>query len=140
MAYSKAAKSVSVPTGLVMGAACSFMITVIICAFFAKLIETEVLSPNTMNYASAAALLCASASGSWMCLTRVKQKPLLVCLLSGTIYLLILLAINISLCTDSIQGVGVTILLVIAGSLVPALLKSRGGVGQKSGHKKYRYR
>lgn len=140
MVHSKMKQAMSVPVGVALGAACSLVITMVICGIFAKLIDGEVISPNSMDYGGTAALLCGSISGAWLTLRKTRQKPLLICTLAGVVYFLILLALHAILSAGEIRGVGVTAILVASGSIVPALLNSGKGTAGKGIHKKHRYR
>ena len=132
--------SMSVPIGLLQGGACSLLTIGIICGFFAKLIDGGILPANAMNYGTTTALLCASILGAWITCARIREKPLLICLLSAGVSFLTLIVIRILFFEGGFHRIGVTALLLLGGSLIPALLVSRGRGVRKKNHKKYRSR
>lgn len=132
--------SMSVPIGLLQGGACSLLTIGIICGFFAELIDGEILPASAMNYGTTTALLCASILGAWITCARIREKPLLICLLSAGVSFLTLIVIRILFFEGEFHRVGVTAWLLFGGSMVPALLVSRGMARRKKNHKKYRSR
>lgn len=127
-------KSSSLPAGLAMGGITSLGITLLLAALLAKLLETETIAEENIGYGIMILLLTASALGALVSFSKVKRQRLLVCLLSGLVYLAILLSITALFFGAQYEAVGVTALLVIGGSLVAGLL----GLREKRGGKRHK--
>jgi hypothetical protein len=65
---------------------------------------------------------------------------LLICLLSAGVSFLTLIIIRILFFEGGFHRIGATALLLLGGSLIPALLVSRARGVRKKNHKKYRSR
>ena len=118
-------KAASVPSGLAVSAAISMLITLIIVAIGAYMISNGILPQEQIGYCSMTALLAGSMAGSIMAARKIKHQKLVTGLLSGAIYYLILLAITALFFGGQYQGMGVTLLLVMGGSAIGAILANR---------------
>lgn len=127
-------KATSMPAGLALGGAVSLGVTLIAAGILAKLVETEALAEENIGYGVMILLLIASMLGAMVAFGKIKRQRLLVCLLSGLVYMAILLSITALFFGGQYEAVGVTALLVIGGSMVTALLgfhEKRGGKRRK---------
>ena len=118
-------RAVSIPAGVTMGCAASLAITVVGSLLVAKLISAEVLADTAIGYGAMFILLTASALGSAISAAKTKRLRLQVCLLSGGAYYASLLAVTALFFGGQYQGMGVTALLVAAGTGVVILLGGR---------------
>ena len=84
-----------------------------------------------------ATLLLSSAAGAWVAAKMVKLRWIVLCLGAGAVYFLTLLACTALFFGGQYEGVGVTFLVVLAGSGAVGLL---GLKGENSAVKKRRKR
>ena len=115
----------SVPSGLAAGAAVSMAVTVIICSLAAWLITSEIIPQKQIGYCSLAALLLSAILGSMTAMSRMKRKQLIVSLMSGGIYYGLLMGVTILFFDGSFQGMGVTLVAVLVGSVIAVLISNR---------------
>ena len=127
MRYSQktSGRASAMPAGLLYGALVSMIITVIGSAVTAKLMDMETVGSGAVGYAVLLMLMLASYLGAAVSCRRIKRQYLAVCLLSGTVYFLILLSITALFFGGQYEAVGVTGILVLGGSLL-ALLTGTG--------------
>ena len=118
-------RATSVPSGLAAGAIVSMIVTVLICALGAWLIESEIMPQQQIGYCSIAALLLSAILGGMTAAGRVKRKNLMVSLMNGGIYYGLLVALTILFFDGKFQGMGVTLIVVMIGSLAASLLANR---------------
>ena len=117
--------AISVPAGIAMGCAVSLLITAVGSMLVAKLISQEVLMDTAIGYGAMIILLLASALGATVSAEKVKRLRLQVCLLTGVAYYGALLAVTARFFGGQYQGMGVTALLVLAGTGTSILLSTR---------------
>ena len=118
-------KAVSIPVGIAIGCAVSLLITVLGSVMVAKLISDEVLVDTAIGYGAMMIVLLASALGAAISATKTKRLRLQVCLLAGAVYYGALLAVTALFFGGQYQGMGVTALLVLAGTGTVILLGAR---------------
>ena len=98
---------------------------------------TGTASSMPMGLALAAFIsLAVTLAGAAVAVGKIKRRRVYVCLLSGGIYYGILLAMTALFFGGQYQGMGVTALLVLAGSGLVALLGLRGEKGAKPRRRK----
>ena len=124
-------KAASMPAGLALGGAVSLGLTLVLSGVLAKLVETQMLAEENIGYGVMVVLLVCSMLGAMVSSGRIKRQRLLVCALSGVVYLLILLSITALFFGGQYEAVGVTALLVLGGSMVTAFLGINGKRGGK---------
>ena len=117
--------AVSMPAGVALGCAVSLLITGVGSVLVAKLISEEVLMDTAIGYGAMMILLLASAAGAAIAAAKVKRMRLQVCLLVGVAYYGTLLALTALFFGGQYRGMGVTALLVLAGTGTTILLNSR---------------
>lgn len=128
----------SMPVGLLMGWIVSAMITVVICGGLAWLILSEKTGWEAMGYGAIVTLLAASYAGSAVSCRLIMHRKLLVCILSGVLYVCSLTAITALLFGGGIQGIWLTALLTAGGSGTAALVHCAENRDRRRGRKKRR--
>lgn len=124
-------RAMSLPAGLAVGAAGSLAMTIILTAVLAKLVEAETMPVENIGYGIMALLVISSFAGAMIAFGRIKRQRLMVCGVSGVIYFAVLMSITALFFGGQYSAVGVTALMVLAGSAVAALLGLRQGRGAK---------
>lgn len=130
-------RATSIPSGLAWGAAVSTTVTVLISFIGAQMIMNELLSQEQIGYCSMVALVSGTILGAMTASSKVKHRKLLVCMLSGGIFLCILLAATALFFGGQYEGFGVTIVTILLGCVAAAILTSgKGRRGTKLKRKK----
>lgn len=129
-------RAVSMPAGLLLGAIISIVWTILGAMGLAKMIDNETLGENMVGYGAVIILISAAFIGALVADRRIKHRHILVCGISAGIYYLLLLSITALFFGGQYKGMGVTGLLVLAGSTAALLL----GKGKGSGKKKKSYK
>lgn len=132
-------RAASIPSGLAVGAAVSVIVTLIICSLGAWLITSEIMPQERIGYCSIAALLLSAILGGMTAMNRVKRKRLAVSLMNGGIYYALLIAVTILFFDGSFQGMGVTLAVILLGSVI-AVLTAKRGHNLNSGQKRRKIR
>ena len=120
-------RAVSIPSGLAMGAAVSMAVTVAVSFIGAQMILNELMVQEHIGYCSLAALLAGVILGALTACRRIKHRKLMVCMLSGCVYVCMLLGITALFFGGQYEGFGATVITVILGSLVSGLIATRKG-------------
>lgn len=129
-------KAMSMPLGLVVGLAVSVVITLLAVGTIAHLVLGGKMSAETIGYGSVVTLLLSSAAGAWVAARSVKHRWMVVCLGTGGIYFLMLLSCTALFFGGQYEGVGVTLLMVLAGSGAVGLFGLKGEGGAKKRRKR----
>ena len=119
----------SIPVGLAYGAVTATVVTLLLSAITAKLIDQELLGWEKAGYAVLLILLVASCLGAMVTAGKVKRQKLLMCLAAGGVYYGILLAATALFFGGQYSGVIETGLLVFCGSMLAAFT---GNTGKKT--------
>ena len=119
------------PAGLAIGGATALVLTILGAMIVAKLVDSEVIEEAAIGYGAAVVLLAASFMSSMAAWSRIKRQRALVCMASGGIYFLMLLAMTALFFGGQYSGVGVTAILIAGGSGCAVLLGLRGGGGKR---------
>lgn len=114
------------PAGLLTGTLGAVAVTLAGTAVTAKLVDQEMLPQENIGYAVMVLLITAAWTGASLSANQIKRRRGLVCLLSGTCFYGLLLAVTALLFGGHYDGVGETALLVFCGSLLPVTGKSGG--------------
>lgn len=123
----------TIPGALLTGAAAALAWSILCGVITAKLVETEKLNFSAIGYAAMFIHLTASMLAAWIAWHRVRKNRLPVCLGAGGIYYLSLLGITALFFGGIYTGMGTTALMVVAGSVIPALCGA-AGKGRRAGH------
>ena len=126
----------TMPGGIGLGAAAAIGITVILAAVIAWLVELGRLKQENIGYGVMLLLLTASYAGAALASAKVKRRKGLVCLLTGVGYFALLLAVTTLFFGGQYSAVGVTALLILAGSGCAALTPALGGKRGRKGRLK----
>ena len=130
-------RALSIPSGLALGAAVSTVITVLVSFIGAQMIMNQVLPQEQIGYCSMAALLSGTILGAMTAAGKIKHRKLLVCMLSGVVFLCILLAATAMFFGGQYEGFGVTAITVLLGCVAAAILTNgKGRRHSKQKHKK----
>lgn len=123
-------RALSMPAGLIYGAAVSLTITILSALLLAKMLDAEVIAWENVGYGIMILLLMSSTLGSLSACGKIKRQRLVVCALSGAIYFGLLMSITALFFGGQYEAVGVTAILILGGSTSAGLLglqKERGG-------------
>ena len=126
-------RAMSLPGGLAMGLGVSMFVTVAASLILTKLVLGERMQMQNIGYGILILLIAAAFLGAMVAQGRVKRRKLLVCVLSGVVYYGVLLGVTAMFFGGQYSGVGVTGLLILAGSGAAALLATGKGRGSKIG-------
>lgn len=125
-------RAMTLPGGLAMGLGVSMFVTVAATLILTKLVLGERMQMQNIGYGILILLIAASFLGAMVAQGRVKHRRLLVCILSGVVYYCVLLGSTALFFGGQYSAVGVTGLLVLAGSGAAALLEAGKGSGRKT--------
>ena len=103
------------------------------------MIASELMPQEKIGYCSIAALLLSTILGSITAMERVKRKKLMVGLMNGGIYYILLAVVTILFFDGKFQGMGVTLTVVLIGSLAAVLVENRKPK-QRSGKQRIKIR
>lgn len=131
-------RAVSMPAGLSMGALFAVIWTILGAVIVGKLVDSETIPESAIGYGSAVILLTASFGAAMVAFGRIKRQRALVCMAAGGIYFLLLLSVTALFFGGQYTGMGVTALLILAGSGTALLLGLNGGGGKR--HRTYKKR
>jgi hypothetical protein len=129
-------RAMSMPAGIALGIVISLTVTLIGAFLLGWLIDNQTLEVNSIGYGSMVILLSASALGSLAAKSLIKHRLLVVCLISGTGYYLSLLAITALFFGGRYQGMGVTLVMVLAGAGTAGLLSMKKKKSITKGYRK----
>ena len=118
-------RAASLPGGLAIAGAVSMVATLVIVVTGAVLVSNEIIAFENIGYCSIAALLLGSFLGTITAVHRIKRQKVLIGILSGGVYYLMLLSITALFFGGQYKGMGVTLLVVIGGSLLGVILSNR---------------
>lgn len=116
----------TMPVGLTMAALASLGVTFAGAALTGYLISRDLLQESSIGYCAMALILLSSVTGAAVAVGKIKRQRVLVCGISGAIYFAVLLSMTALVFGGQYQGIGVTALLVLAGSVLVVLLGLRG--------------
>lgn len=119
--------AVSMPRGLLEGTGTSLLLTILLVAVIAKLVDSETLAWEQIGYGIMLTLMITSATGAFITARRIKHRILIVTILFSIIYILSLLMLTALAFGGQYEAVGETMFLVIACSLATGLVEVRRG-------------
>lgn len=125
-------RAMSIPAGLAFGASVSVLMTLMMAAVTAKLISAQMIEETSIGYGIMLILLSSSFTGALTAACKVKRQRLLVCALSGAVYLVILLSVTALFFGGQYEAVGVTSLLVFGGCTAAGFVGIREKRGTRS--------
>lgn len=124
-------RATTIPVGIMWGTGVSLFVTFLGAAVAALLLDREILAQSSVGYCAMVILLMASYAGAMTARGCIKRQHLMVCLLSGTVYTLCLLSMTAVFFGGQYEAVGVTVFLVMGGSVLALLMNKRSGRGGK---------
>ncbi len=127
----------SIPLGLGCSVLVSMTVTLLAAVVMTFLIAGEYMQEAAMPTGAAIAMLLASIAGSLTVIIKIGQKTLWMCLASGAIYYLCLLAMTAMFFGGQYAQMGVSGVAVLIGSAVVILLSLRGSRGRNRRRIKY---
>ena len=131
----------SIPAGLALGAGGSMLLTLLLSAFTAWMMDKEMIGEGSVNACAVAILVASAAVGAIMAFRKVGHHRLLVCMAAGGVYYLLLIASTALLFSGEFQAMGATALAILGGSGAIALLGLKGeGKKRNSRYPKYHNR
>lgn len=122
-------KASSVPGGLAIGWGCSMVVTLIGSMIVAAMLDRRIMDMDSIGYGTMLILLLASMFGAAFAVHRIKKQRMMVSMLAGIAYYLTLLAVTALFFGGQYEGMAVTGLVVLGGSMAAALI----GLRQKRG-------
>ena len=131
-------KASSMASGLGAGGTVSLTVTVLGAMGIGKMLDLQKLEWKNTGYVILFLLLIGSFTGALTASEKIKRRKLLVCAVSGGIYWAELLLITALFFGGQYEAVGVTALLITAGSVSAALLTA--GKGRGAGKKRRNHR
>ena len=117
-------RTMSVPAGLALGGGISLLFTVLSAMVLAWMVDKEKLAWENIGYGIMITLLLAAILGARIAYSRIKRQRLLVCGLTGVVYLGLLLSITALFFGGQYDGALVTGVLILGGSVVAGLIPS----------------
>ncbi len=126
------------PIGIALGTVAALIVTMLGAALLSWLISTEKIAQQGMGYGVMIIIFLASAAGAAIAVRLVGRQRMIVCLVVAAAYFLLLLSVTALFFDGQYQGVGVTGLLMLGGSLFVGLLGLRGD--NKRAGKKHKIR
>ena len=125
-------RAMTIPGGALLGAVYALLWTLMASGLLGWLIQTEQLAEKSVGYGSMVIFLTASMLGAGMAYRKVKHQRAIVCLSSGGIYQMLLLAVTALFFGGQYYGFGVTVFLIMGGSAATIFL----GMERKRGRER----
>lgn len=132
-------RAVSMPMGIARGVAAGGILLTAFLAVLAKMILAEIVAEQMIGYGIMITLLTASCLGAMVSMHAVKHRNLMTAFLTGVSFLLVLYAATVLLFDGQFDGVLVSSVLVICGSLLGLVFQTSLSEG-KSSHPRRRRR
>ncbi len=120
----------SMPVGLSVGALISMVVTLSMAGLLAWLVDKGSMPITGIGYGAMVTLFAAAAAGALTASGKIKRMRMQVCLLSGAIYFLLLLSMTALFFGGQYQGIGVSAIVILCGTvaaILPGLRQGRGG-------------
>ena len=140
---SKTARAIApsqMPKALVRGLVVSVLITLGGAALMSALIIREMILETAIGYCAMGTLLVSSVAGALVAIRSNERNKFLVVLLAGVLYSIVLLAANALLYKGGYEGVGVSLTLVMGGSVAAAFLVAPSGMKRRPSKRKKKHR
>lgn len=129
----------SMPAGLAFGWMAELLVTAAACLLLAMLILNGRAGWEAMGYGVMVILLLSSYLGAAISCKLVERRKLLVCALSGAIYLLTLMAIVVLFFDGSFDAIWATAMLIAGGAAAAALMHCHEAPEKSRRRKKRRH-
>ena len=129
----------SIPVGICIGMFVALVVTLSGALITAWLVSNERISDDGIGYSAMIILMASSMLGTFTAQSLVKHQKLIICAATGGSYYLMLLSITALFFGGQYQGMGVTALVIAAGTAVIILTGIKGSAGHNRKLKKYGY-
>ena len=127
----------TIPAGLAIGCTVGMVLTLILSAVAAKLMDLEKIKETAVGYTALCILLVSSFACGLVASNAIKRRKLMVCGISALCYYLLLLSVTALFFGGQYQGMGMTALIVLCGGALSAMVSTRQG---RAGHKMRKYK
>ena len=107
-------------------------------AIFAMLISSAVITEDNTTFCVGANLLLSTGIGAYVATANQRENKLYKCLVFGCIYIALLLAVTSAVFGFAYHGVWSTAMLILCGSMMPAILRKKRMNNTKSRRGKIR--
>ena len=94
-------------------------------AIFAMLISSAVIAEDNTAFCVGANLLLSTGIGAYVATANQRENKLYKCLVFGCIYIVLLLAVTSAVFGFAYHGVWPTAMLILCGSMMPAILRKK---------------
>ena len=122
MAFTKTSKALSMPAGILLGAAISVLITLILSIITANFMTKEIIKDEQIGYIVMGILAVAAFYGCTVSAQTIKRQRLLVCALGGLSYFAFLLSMTALFFGGQYSGVGASMIVIAAGTAASVIL------------------
>ena len=115
-------RALAAPAGIAFGVGVSMLLTLLGAVVTAWLINGETVSETAVGYGAMLTLILASVAGSWIAVALVKRQRIAVSLVTGAVYLLLLIGTTAFFFGGQYQGILPTALIVASGCVASVLV------------------
>lgn len=130
--------TIGIPAGLGIGIMAALMITLVGAALVAYLIASEKAGEGTIGYMSMIIMAAATATGSWIAASLVKQRRLQMCMMIGGCYFLLLLSMTALLFGGRYERMGIAALVIVSTCAAVAFVPTSTSKISKKRKRAYR--
>lgn len=134
--HNHSGRASSLPAGLAWGAIVNIATTGSMAAILALLLEKERIDWNGAGYGILAMIMLSAFLGAVVAYRKVRHMQLMVCAMSGVVYLGILLSVTALFFGGQYEAIGVTSLLVAGGVFCAAMPRQGNRRGKRSFNRK----
>ncbi len=129
-------KAVPMPAGVGLGVALSVVSLLIQCAALSWFVLKGVIGGEIIGYGSMGALSLSAMLGAAVASAKIKRRQMLVCLLTGALFLLVLVLVTVICFGGRFSGVITTVIVCLLGSGIVGVFGLRGKDRYRHGHLK----
>lgn len=133
-------RSSSIPMGVAWGTVSALSITAVGAGILAWMMAGEKMNEDSLGYGIIVVLLIASCAGALVAARRIKRLRVQMCLLSGAVYYLSLIAVTALFFGGKYQGMGVTAIVVFIGCIAASIMTLSKRMTAKPKMRKMGYR
>ena len=131
-------KEIPLVNKMAYGIAVSLTVMLGCGAIFAMLISSAVITEDNTTFCVGANLLLSTGIGAYVATANQRENKLYKCLVFGCIYIALLLAVTSAVFGFAYHGVWSTAMLILCGSMMPAILRKKRMNNTKSRRGKIR--
>lgn len=123
---------------LALGSAVSILTTLGLCAFVALLVDKQTLSYEMLKKLPLILTGVSCLVGTWIAGGLAKKQQMVVCLLSGMVYLLVLFSVTAFAFQGGYHGIAASSGVILGCSTLTGLLHAKGGKRTKKAYYKFK--